>query len=139
MVDRSRSAGHQYMDAAASTRSVRRSAGGADTRRIVNASARPPDQLPPLDRLQRLLLPVADGFMVVMLSRPPTGTLRTTRVTRASIALAVATLAISGTLAAALVVAVGRLGPLALAAVAPLSALAAGAAALALYGLRQHR
>jgi hypothetical protein len=105
----------------------------------VSASARPPDRLPPLDWLQRLLLPVADGFMLVMLSRPPTGTLRTTRVTWASIALALATIAVSGTLAAALVVAARRLGPLAVAAAAPLAALAAGAAALAIYGLRQRR
>ncbi|HXA43176.1 MAG TPA: hypothetical protein VNV65_09740 [Candidatus Solibacter sp.] len=39
---------------------------------------------------QRLLLPLADAFMVAMLSRPPSGTLATTRVTTVSIALAAA-------------------------------------------------
>ena len=98
-----------------------------------------PDRLPPLDALQRLLLPVADGFMLAMLSRPPTGTLRTTRVTAASIALAVATFVLSGAAAVALVAATARTGSPLLLATAPLAALAAGAAALALYGLRQRR
>jgi hypothetical protein len=95
------------------------------------------EPLPPLDGLQRLLLPVADGFMVVMLSRPPSGTLRTTRVTLPTIGLSFATLVVAAAMAALLASAAGRLGlvlPLALAA---LGALAAGALALGLYGLRQ--
>lgn len=43
------------------------------------------DELPPHDRLQSTLLPVADLFMVLMLSRPASGTLRTTRVTLATV------------------------------------------------------
>jgi hypothetical protein len=105
----------------------------------VNGSGKPPEALPPLDPLQRLLLPVADGFMVAMLSRPPSGTLRTTRVTSATIALAVLTLAVAGTVSVLLVNAAGRLGPLVLVPALPLAALALGSAALALYGLRQRR
>ena len=91
----------------------------------------------PLDPVQRLLLPVADCFMLLMLSRPPTGTLRTTRVTSVSIGLAVVTFGVSGTLTGVLAAAVGRLGPLLLVPALPLAALALGSASLALYGLRQ--
>jgi len=45
---------------------------------------------PQLDPLQRLLLPVADGFMILMLSRPASGSLRTTRVTTVSVLLGAA-------------------------------------------------
>jgi uncharacterized membrane protein len=98
-----------------------------------------PEPLPPLDGLQRALLPVADGFMVAMLSRPPSGTLRTTRVTLPTIGLAFATLVVAAATAALLASAAGRLGPLLLVPVAALAALAAGALALGLYGLRQRR
>lgn len=45
------------------------------------------DELP-FDAWQARLLPVADAVMVAMWSRPPSGTLRTTWVTTATIALA---------------------------------------------------
>ena len=106
---------------------------------IVNAPVPPPDVLPPLDSLQRLLLPVADRFMLVMLSRPPTGTLRTTRVTAVSIGLGIVTFGVSGTIAALLVAVAGRLGLLLLVPALLLAGLAVGAASLALYGLRQRR
>jgi hypothetical protein len=106
---------------------------------VMSSAGRPPDALPPLDALQRLLLPVADGFMIVMLSRPPTGTLRTTRVTWWTIALALATLAASAVTAAVLVRIAGHVGPLLLVALAALGAMAAGSASLVLYGLRQRR
>jgi hypothetical protein len=105
----------------------------------VNASGGPPDALPPLDSLQRLLLPVADRFMLVMLSRPPTGTLRTTRVTSVSIGLGIVTFGVSATIAALLAAAAGRLGLLLLVPALLLAALAVGAASLALYGVRQRR
>ena len=105
----------------------------------MSAPVPPPDVLPPLDSLQRLLLPVADRFMLVMLSRPPTGTLRTTRVTAASIGLGIATFAVSATIAALLVAVAGRLGLLLLVPALLLAGLAVGAASLALYGLRQRR
>ena len=105
----------------------------------VNTQDRPSQHLPPLDGVQRLLLPVADGFMLLMLSRPPTGTLRTTRVTSASIALAILTFCVAGTIAASLAAAAGRLGPLLLLPALLLAVLALGSASLALYGLRQRR
>jgi hypothetical protein len=105
----------------------------------VNGSGRPPEALPPLDSLQRLLLPVADAFMLLMLSRPPTGTLRTTRVTAATIWLAIVTVGIAGTISTLLLTAVGHLGPLLLVPALPLAVLALGSASLALYGLRQRR
>jgi hypothetical protein len=87
-----------------------------------------------------LLLPIADRFMLLMLSRPPTGTLRTTPVTPASIALAALTFAAAGVAAVWLVVSLGRWAPLALAPpLALLAVLAVGSAALALYGLLQRR
>ena len=98
-----------------------------------------PDAPPPLDPVQRALLPIADGFMLLMLSRPPTGTLRTTRVTWASIWLSVVTFAVAGTLAALLTGAAGRLGPILLVPALPLAVLALGSASLALYGLLQRR
>lgn len=50
-----------------------------------NAFTRVPDRpVPPLPRWASALLPAADLFMVVMISRPPTGTLRTTWVTPAT-------------------------------------------------------
>ena len=97
------------------------------------------EPLPDLDPLQRLLLPVADRFMLLMLSRPPTGTLRTTRVTSASIGLAVVTFVVSGAVAVLLAGAVGRLGPILLVPAVPLAVLALGSASLALYGVRQRR
>jgi hypothetical protein len=103
----------------------------------VNAPDEPAERLPPLDPLQRLLLPVADCFMLLMLSRPPTGTLRTTRVTTPSIALAVATFGVSGVLTGMLAAAAGDLGPLLLLLALPLAVLALGSASLALYGVRQ--
>ena len=102
----------------------------------MSASDEPPD-LPPLDPLQRLLLPVADRFMLLMLSRPPSGTLRTTRVTSASIGLAIVTFGVSGAITGVLAGSIGRLGPLLLVPAIPLGVLALGSASLALYGLRQ--
>ena len=98
-----------------------------------------PEPLPALDPLQRLLLPVADRFMLLMLSRPPTGTLRTTRVTSASIGLAVVTFLVSGAVAVLLGAEMGRLGPILLVPAVPLVVLALGSASLALYGLLQRR
>jgi hypothetical protein len=86
-----------------------------------------------------LLLPVADRFMLVMLSRPPTGTLRTTRVTSATIWLSVVTVVVAGTISGLLLTAAGRFGPLLLVPALPLAVLALGSASLALYGLRQRR
>jgi len=77
--------------------------------------------------------------MLLMLSRPPTGTLRTTRVTNASIALATLTFAASGALAVLLLTLARRTGPLLLLPVLLLVGLGVGSVCLALYGLRQRR
>jgi hypothetical protein len=105
----------------------------------MSAPVPPSRPLPPQDSLQRLLLPVADRFMLVMLSRPPTGTLLTTRVTTVSILLAAVTFGASVLMAGVLVAAAPRAGALLLAPAVVLVALAAGSASLALYGLRQRR
>jgi hypothetical protein len=92
-----------------------------------------------MDALQRLLLPLADLFMIVMLSRPPSGTLRTTRVTTVSLVLATATCAASLALAALLLAEVGRHGLLLTLPASLLALVAVGSAALALFGARQRR
>jgi hypothetical protein len=90
------------------------------------------------DRLQARLLPLADLVMVLMLSRPPSGTLRTTRVTVVTIVLAglvgAASLALIPVLA--LRVAGGHT-PLWLVLVPALVAAAIGCADLATFGVRQ--
>ena len=94
--------------------------------------------LPPLSRAQRVLLPVADAFMVAMLSRPPSGSLRTTRVTLASIVLAAAGLIVCGAVGVVLARAAGsQLLPWVAALLLEVFALSSGA--LALYGLLQRR
>jgi hypothetical protein len=95
-------------------------------------------ELPPLDALQRLLLPVADRFMVLMWSRPPSGTLRDTRVTLVSLVLAALTVLLGGPGGVALIAAgfhAWWLIPVGL--IAELVAL--GSLALLLYGVRQRR
>ncbi len=56
----------------------------------------PPENIPPHDRLQAWLLPIADVFMVLMVSRPPGGSLRTARVTTATMWLAVVAFIVLG-------------------------------------------
>jgi len=92
-------------------------------------------RLPPLDPAQRLLLPVADAFMILMLSRPSSGSLRTTPVTVVSIALGAASFVAFGL--AGVIVALGGGGPLSVLAGALLEAFALGCFALAAFGLLQ--
>jgi len=92
----------------------------------------------PFDASQAWLLPVADMVMVLMLSRPPSGTLRDTRVTIVTIYLAVFVAAVALILAAlgiALVLA-GSSG-LWIAAAFLLLLLGLGCADLGVYGIRQ--
>jgi hypothetical protein len=97
-------------------------------------------ELPPLDRLQARLLPAADLVMIVMWSRPPSGTLRTTRVTRATIWLSAAVAVVTGGLALLLAGYLLRGASLLLLVPALLVVpLAAGSACLAAFGIRQHR
>lgn len=99
---------------------------------------RVPGETPPVDRRQLRLLPAADFFMALMLSRPGGLSLRTTWVTPATIALAIAAVALVGLPGGAafalgvmghnvLLIGGGLLGVM----------LATGAGAVALYGIRQ--
>jgi hypothetical protein len=99
----------------------------------------PPDA-PPLDRLQLRLLPVADLFMALMWSRPGGLSLRTTWVTPATIALAVAVVPLVGLPGvAALAYGLTTGGILFMVGGLIALALTAGAATTAVYGLRQRR
>ena len=96
----------------------------------------PERPVPPLPGWARALLPAADRFMVVMISRPPTGTLATTWVTPATLllsaALAVVALLCAGFLVAGFGVERLFLGIL-------LIAFGLGCAAVGLVGLAQRR
>jgi hypothetical protein len=59
---------------------------------VPNLLTQVPDRpVPVLPWPGRLLLPIADLFMVLMISRPPSGSLRTTWVTPATLGLSMAT------------------------------------------------
>jgi hypothetical protein len=103
-----------------------------------NRFTRVPERpVPALPRPGRLLLPIADLFMLLMISRPHTGSLRTTWVTPATLGLSAAT-AFVGTL---LEVAMLRGGPTmpTLMGAAAVAVLAAGSASVAVIGLLQRR
>ena len=90
------------------------------------------------DRLQARLLPLADLVMVAMLSRPASGTLRSTRVTVVTIVLAGLVGAVSLVLIPMIVLHVaGGHSALWLALVPALLAAGTGCACLAMFGLRQ--
>jgi hypothetical protein len=94
----------------------------------------------PFDALQARLLPVADAVMVLMWSRPPSGTLRTTRVTIVTIYLAVFVAAVALLLAALGILLILNGGSaLWLVASIVLLVLAGGCADLGIYGIRQRR
>jgi hypothetical protein len=99
--------------------------------------AQTPDPIP-VDALQTRLLPVADLVMVLMLSRPQSGTLRDTRVTVVTIWLAVA-VALVALVLAILGLALGTVGrqPLWIIPAVVLLLLAAGCADLGVFGIRQ--
>jgi len=117
-----------------------RSRVAAPTPRLVDPPAGPDraGREIPFDRTQQRLLPIADIVMVAMVSRPPSGTLRTTKVTTATNVLAVA--AVLGVVALAIVLAVRTAqghGAVWLALEVPLAIAAVGFGDLAAYGLRQ--
>src|ERR1700731_1829223 len=90
------------------------------------------------DRIQARLLPLADLVMVAMLSRPPSGTLRTTRVTAVTIVLAGLVGAVSLVLIPLIALHVaGGHSALGLALVPALLTAGIGCACLALFGVRQ--
>ena len=97
-----------------------------------------PPEVTPLDRIQLLLLPVADLFMILMYSRPPGGSLRTARVTLMTIWLAAAVAVLAGIPAAVLLVhAVATLQLLAIAIGLVGVAVGLGSGILAVFGVRQ--
>lgn len=97
-----------------------------------------PPEVTPIDDIQRMLLPVADLFMVVMFSRPPGGSLRTAKVTWVTIGLGAAVALLAGASALALLPgAVARHQVLLVLAGVVGVMLAFGAADLAIYGVRQ--
>ena len=107
---------------------------------MANRLTRVPDRpVPGLPRWVRPAVPVADLFMLAMVSRPRTGSLSRTWVTPATLQRCLAVMAVSvvaGGLVAARAVGGGR-GAVALA--AGLLLLALGAGAVALVGVVQRR
>jgi hypothetical protein len=102
----------------------------------VNRFTRIPDRpAPELPGAVDALVPVADLFMLLMVSRPATGSLRRTWVTPATLYLCVATLVLGVVLAVRLLGggAVAQIGGVAL------LLIAAGAGAVAAVGLAQRR
>lgn len=91
----------------------------------------------PFDPLQARLLPVADVVMVLMWSRPASGTLRTTMVTMSTIGLAIGVAATSLVLAALGVLLALSGTTIWLVAALALLVVALACADLAVYGARQ--
>jgi hypothetical protein len=99
--------------------------------RLTRVPSRP---VPALPAVGRLLLPVADAFMLLMLSRPATGSLRVTWVTPATRFMC-AVLALAGVYGGVIAIAAGGVVWLIVGVVA--LALAAGGAAVALVAAMQ--
>jgi hypothetical protein len=106
-----------------------------------NAFTRVPDSsVPPPGRFGSAVIPVADAFMVVMFSRPASGTLRTTWVTPSTYWMALATflgaVVIAGLLLSGLV---GRVTTISIVGVVICLLFAIGAGSVALVGGGQRR
>ena len=100
----------------------------------------PEGPVPPLPALVRVLVPPADLFMLAMVSRPATGSLRTTWVTPASLPLGAAVGVVSLALAALLLArGLTGSGPLAIAGGLLLLGLGAGAGSVAIVGAAQRQ
>ena len=106
-----------------------------------NRFTRVPERpVPPLPWLGRVLLPLADLFMILLVSRPQSGSLRTTWVTPATLVLCVAT-AVGGVLLDVVVLRVGGGdgSPPALIGGALVAVLVVGSACVAVIGIAQRR
>jgi hypothetical protein len=100
----------------------------------------PEGPVPPLPALVRLLIPPADLFMVAMISRPATGSLRTTWVTPATLQLGVVVGVVSLALAFfVLYRGFSGSGPLVVAGGLLLVGLGIGAGSVAIVGAAQMR
>jgi hypothetical protein len=95
----------------------------------------PAEPVPPLPAWCAAVVPVADLFMVLLLSRPATGSLRNTWVTPATLVLSVAT-GLTSIVCLTLAVA-GLSGGLRVAVALALALLAAGSFCVAAVGLAQ--
>lgn len=106
-----------------------------------NVFTRVPERaVPELPAWARALLPVADRFMVVMVSRPPTGTLASTWVTPATLQLCSTLTVVCAVTSVFLLVAQGLRASLPAALVgAVLLLFALGCASVALVGFAQRR
>lgn len=106
-----------------------------------NGLTRVPDgPVPPLPALVQLFIPPADLFMLAMISRPATGSLRTTWVTPATLQLGLAVGVVSLLLASfALYRGFSGSGLLAIAGGVLLFGLGLGAASVAIVGAAQRR
>ena len=99
-----------------------------------------PRPVPPLPRLGRMVLPLADLFMILMASRPRSGSLRTTWVTPATIVLCMVAV-VAGVLLEVVVLHVGVSGhgvPTLIGA-AVVAVLVVGSACVAVIGMAQRR
>jgi hypothetical protein len=108
---------------------------------LSNRLTRVPDgPVPPLPQLVQVFIPPADLFMLAMISRPATGSLRTTWVTPASLQLGVAVAVVSLILGALAVYrGVTGSGLLPLVGGVLFLAIALGAGSVAVVGLAQRR
>jgi hypothetical protein len=103
-----------------------------------NRFTRVPDRpVPALSRTGRLLLPIADAFMFLMISRPKWGSLGTTWVTPATLGLSAATVIVGALLEA--VVLQGRTNLLSLLGAAVVAVMVVGSASVAAIGILQRR
>jgi hypothetical protein len=100
----------------------------------------PEAPVPALPAVVRLLIPAADLFLLIMISRPATGSLRTTWVTPATLQLGFAVGAVSLVLACvSLYRSIGGSDLFALAGGALLLILGTGAGSVAIVGVAQRR
>ncbi|HEY8761427.1 MAG TPA: hypothetical protein VIP52_11015 [Candidatus Dormibacteraeota bacterium] len=100
----------------------------------------PEGPVPPLPRLLQVFIPPADLFMLAMVSRPATGSLRTTWVTPATLQLGLAVGVVGLALAFfALYRGLGGAGVLAVAGGVLLLLLGIGAGSVAIVGAAQRR
>jgi hypothetical protein len=106
---------------------------------VPNRLTRVPDApVPELPAAVRMILPLADGFMLAMASRPATGSLRTTWVTPATLQLSAAAAVVGlGMGAFALHLFSGAGGVLLLVGGVLLVALGVGSGAVAVVGIAQ--
>jgi hypothetical protein len=108
-------------------------------RGVANRLTRIPDRpVPPLPGWVRPLVPLADAFMVLMVSRPRSGSLTRTWVTPATLHLCVA-LVVGGLLCALLAAGDEVHGGVAVGLIAGLLVMSVGAGAVALVGVTQRR